>query len=222
MQAIKATGKPVIMILIHGRALAIGWEKEHLDAILDGWFLGQESGTALAKTIFGENNPGGKLPVTYSRNVGQLPNFYNILPSGRGRRLFGSSPELLYPFGFGLSYTTFKLSDYSLSKKEMTANDTAILSVNVTNTGKREGDEVVQMYVHKKYCSLIQPNLKLRGFKRVTVKPGQTVTVKLPIRREDLQIWKNGGWVVEPGEYEILVGTSAVSKKLKKLILNVK
>ena len=222
MQAVKATGKPVIMILIHGRALAIGWEKENLDAILDGWFLGQDSGTALAKTIFGENNPGGKLPVTYSRNVGQLPYFYNILPSGRGRRLFGSSPELLYPFGFGLSYTTFKLSDYALSKKEMSAKDTVTLSVNVTNTGKREGDEVVQMYVHKKYSSLTQPSLKLKGFKRVTVKPGQSATVKLSIDRSALEIWKNGGWVVESGEYEILVGTSSKIKTLKKLILTVK
>ncbi len=220
MKAVVAAGKPVVMVFLHGRALAIGWEKENVDAILDGWFLGQESGNAVARTLFGDNNPGGKLTVTYSRNTGQLPNYYNILPSGRPRRLFGSSPELLYPFGFGLSYTTFKLSDQQLSAEEMKASDTVQVSVKVSNTGKVKGDEVVQMYVHKKFCTLIQPALQLKGFKRITVEAGKSATVQIPITRSSLEIWKNGKWVVELGEYEIMIGTS--SKKLKKLILTVK
>ena len=220
MKAVVGAGKPVVMVLLHGRAVAIDWEKENMTAILDGWFLGQETGNAVARTLFGDNNPGGKLTVTYSRNVGQLPNYYNILPSGRPRRLFGSSPALLYPFGFGLSYTTFKLSDYKLSAQEMTAADTVFASVKVSNTGQRVGDEVVQMYVHKKYCSLVQPKLQLKGFKRISIKPSKSGVVKLPITRSALEIWKDGGWVVESGEYEIMIGTD--SKHLKKLTLLVK
>jgi beta-glucosidase len=152
--------------------------------------------------------------------VGQLPNYYNILPSGRGRRLFGSSPELLYPFGFGLSYTSFKLENLHLSAAEMSADDTVYASVTVANTGTRDGDEVVQMYLHKKYCSLVQPRLELKGFKRVAVAAGESVEVKIPINRSSLEIWKNGGWAVESGEYEIMLGTD--SEHLKTVILDVK
>jgi len=219
IKALVATGKPVVMVLLHGRALAIGWEKDHVGAILDGWFLGQETGNAVARTVFGDNNPGGKLTVTVPRNVGQVPDYYNILPSGRPRRLFGSKPGPLYPFGFGLSYTTFKLGDFNLSADRMKAADTIRARVKITNTGRRTGDEVVQMYVHKKYCSLVQPKLELKGFERITLKPGESKTVELAVDRSALEIWKDGRWIVEPGEYEIMIGTD--SAHLKKLSLTV-
>jgi len=219
VQALVATGKPVVMVFIHGRALAIGWEKDHVGAILDAWFLGQETGNAVARTIFGDNNPGGKLTVTVPPNVGQAPCYYNILPSGRPRRLYGSKPGPLFTFGFGLSYTAFKLGEYELSAKTMRPNETVRAGVKVTNTGKRPGDEVVQMYVHKKYCSLVQPKLELKGFERITLKPGESKTVELPIDRSALEIWKDGRWAVELGEYEIMLGTD--SAHLKKLALTV-
>jgi beta-glucosidase len=207
------------MVLIHGRALAIGWEKEHIDAILDGWYLGQETGNALARTIFGDNNPGGKLPVTYMRNVGQLPHYYNVLPTGRARNIYDSDPEPLYPFGYGLSYTTFELSGFKLTADEMTQNDTVYAVVTVKNTGKMQGDEVVQMYVRDMYASYVRPHLELKGFKRITLEPDESKEVRIPVTKKALRFWKEGKWIVEPGDFTVMLGTNSVELHEMKLVV---
>ncbi len=217
IKAVQATGKPVVLVLIHGRALAIGWGKEHINAILDGWYLGQETGNAVAKTIFGENNPGGKLPVTYVRNAGQLPCYYNALPTGRERNIYGSSSELLYPFGYGISYTKFEFTDIKLSKVEMTADETIYASVTVKNTGEMKGDEVVQMYIRDERSSYVRPKLELKGFKRISLEPGESKVVELPISHKALQFWKEGKWIVEPGGFTVMIGTNSVDLESIKL-----
>src|ERR1700761_468520 len=173
LERVTALGKPVILVLIHGRPPGIEWAKEHVSAILDGWFLGQNTGTADAEAIFGRLNPGGKLTVTYPRNVGQVPAYYNALTPGRPRELWHASPDPTYPFGYGLSYTQFKYSDLHLSKTSMRDGETVYSEVTITNTGKMKGDEIVQMYLHEEASSLTRPALELKGFSRISLNPGE-------------------------------------------------
>ena len=161
VEAVYATGTPVVVFLLHGRPLAIEWIAEHIPAILDGWYLGQETGTAAAEALFGEINPGGKLPITVPKNIGQIPAYYNIIPPGRPGRYFQSKAEPLYPFGHGLSYTTFKYANLSV---ESTSSSTASVRVDVTNTGTRTGDEVVQLYIKDEYASVVRPLKELKRF----------------------------------------------------------
>ena len=209
IKAVYATGKPCVVILLNGRPQSVGWIAENVPALIEGWYLGQETGNALADVLFGRYNPGGKLPITFPRNVGQVPLFYNKMETGRARRIFQSDPSPLYPFGFGLSYSQFKLGALQLALAKISATGSTMLTVGVTNQGKMDGEEVVQLYVHDPLSKKVRPLKELRGFKRVFVKAGETRYVSFEIGKEQLQYW-NEGWVVEPGDYSIMVGPNSV------------
>jgi beta-glucosidase len=220
LQAIYATGKPVVLLLIHGRPASINFATEHVPAILEAWYPGQEGGTAIADVLFGDVNPGGKLPITFPRSAGQIPAYYYHKPSARRGYLF-SSAEPLFAFGHGLSYTTFTYSNLRLSQERITADETATLSVEVTNTGKRTSDEVVQFYVHDLLSTTVTRPVKLlKGFQRITLQPGECQTVRFPVGREQLQFLdENMKLTVEPGQFELMVGGS--SKTEHSIILEV-
>ena len=164
VRAIHATGKPCVIIILGGRPISDTWIAENMPAIIQGWYLGQETGTAIADVLFGKANPGGKLPVTIPRNVGQVPLFYNKLETGRPRKIYRSSIEPLYPFGFGLSYTSFKLDNLKLEKKEIGPDEETTLSVDITNTGMVDGDEVVQLYIRAWNSKRVRPKKGAKGF----------------------------------------------------------
>jgi beta-glucosidase len=220
LQAVYATGKPVVLLLINGRPASINFAAEYIPAILEAWYPGQEGGTAAADVLFGDVNPSGKLPITFPRSAGQIPAYYYHKPSARRGYLF-TSAEPLFPFGHGLSYTTFAYSNLRLSNEKITANETATLSVEVTNTGNREGDEVVQFYVHDLLSTTVTRPVKLlKGFQRITLQPGECQTVSFPVGREQLQFLdENMELAVEPGEFELMVGGS--SKTTQSIILEV-
>ena len=210
VRAVVATGTPTVVVLIHGRPLGITWIAENVPAIVDAWYPGQEGGTALARILFGDVNPGGKLPVTIPRNVGQLPMFYNYKPTARRGYLFDTT-EPLWPFGYGLSYTTFEVSEPTLSQATIPADGTATVSVEVTNTGDRAGDEVVQLYLRDVVSSVTRPVQELKAFERVTLGAGESTTVSFSVGPEQLRLWdRDMNRVVEPGEFELRVGTSSV------------
>jgi beta-glucosidase len=212
VENIVSLGKKVIVVLLHCQPLAINWISEHVDAIIDGWYLGQETGNAIADVIFGQYNPGGKLTVTYPRNVGQVPCYYNQLPLSRARNLFQADKTPLFPFGFGLSYTQFSFSDPVLSENKIKPDGTTTATVKVTNTGKVAGDEVVQLYLSAVYSKPVRPVKELKGFQRITLKAGQSTTVSFKIGPEVLECW-NDGWMVSRGQYQIMIGNSSVNTK---------
>jgi len=231
IKAIHKTGKPIVMIMLHGRAYNIKWESEHIPAILDAWYPGEQGGNAIARILFGEVNPSGKLTVSYPQSVGHVPVFYNHQPSGRGfyhqpgtkekpgRDYVFSSTEPLYPFGFGLSYTKFKFSDMKIKKAELTADENLILTVKVKNTGKVKGKEVVQIYFNDKISSVATPVKVLKEFKKVELMPSESKTVEFKIPCSELGFWdKNMNYVVEPGEFEIMAGSSSKDIYLNKTI----
>jgi beta-xylosidase len=206
VKAVVDTGKPVVVLLINGRPLSINYIAEHVPAILEGWYLGEEGGTAAANVLFGDVNPGGKLPITFPHSVGDLPDFYNHKPSDNRSYEF-STREPLFPFGFGLSYTTFRFDNLKVEPTKIYNGGTATVSVDVTNTGSREGDEVPQMYIHQKIASVTRPVKELRGFERISLKPGEKKTVHFTITPESLSMINTDmHWVVEPGVFEIMVG----------------
>src|SRR6266568_496668 len=209
VEAVVATGKPVIVFLINGRPLSINYIKEHVPAILEGWYLGEQGGTAAANVIFGDVNPGGKLPITFPTSVGQLPDFYNYKPS-RNRSYLLNGREPLFPFGYGLNYTTFKFENLHVEPMTILPGGTARVSVDMTNTGSREGDEVPQMYIHQQIASVTRPVMELRGFKRVMLKPGEKATVEFTLTPESLSMLNEDMHrVVEPGKFDIMVGPSS-------------
>ena len=209
IQAIVETGKPTIVFLINGRPLSINYAVEHVPAILEGWYLGQEGGTAAARALFGNVNPGGKLPISFPRNVGELPDYYDHKPSLNRSYLFNGR-KVLFPFGWGLSYTTFKFDNLRAEPSEIAAAGETTVSVDVTNTGSRAGDEVAQLYIHQKVASVTQPVMALRGFERVSLKPGEKTTVHFKLTPKELQILnRDMHWVVEPGTFDIMVGPSS-------------
>ena len=222
VDAMAATGKPIIAFLFNGRPLSVRNLNEKASAIFECWYLGQETGDAVAEVLFGDENPGGKLPITIPRSVGHLPAYYNYKPAARRGYLFDTvSP--LYPFGFGLSYTTFRFSEPRLEKTLIQRNESTSVRVEVTNTGPVAGDEVVQMYIRDRISSVTRPLKELKGFKRITLAPGQKQTVTLPITPEHLAFYDiNMKYVVEPGEFEIMIGNSSRSEDLQKIILRVK
>jgi beta-glucosidase len=218
-QAMFALGKPVVTVLINGKPLGVDEVAAETNALVEGWYLGQEGGTAMAQILFGDANPGGKLPVTMARDVGQLPLVYNHKPSALRGYIFGTV-EPLYPFGWGLSYTTFEIGDPVLSASSIPANGAVTVSVNVTNTGDRAGDEVVQLYLRDRVSSVTRPVKELRGFQRVTLMPGETRAVTFTLDREDFRLWNaDMERVVEPGEFEIMAGPNSVD--LKTAVLTV-
>jgi beta-glucosidase len=221
VDAMVATGKPVVVVLFNGRPLAIGHVAQKVPAILECWYLGQEGGHAVADVLFGVFNPGGKLPISIPRSVGQLPIFYNHKPSAR-RGFLWDDAKPLFPFGFGLSYTTFELKNARLDRKKIRIKESAKVFVDVTNTGQRAGTEVVQLYIRDLVSSVTRPVKELKGFKKVELQPGETEIVTLDITPESLAFYDvNMKYVVEPGEFTIMVGTSSRDADLQKLILTV-
>jgi beta-glucosidase len=209
VRAIVETGKPTVVLLINGRPLSINYVKEHVPAILEGWYLGEQGGTAAANVLFGDLNPGGKLPITFPRTVGQLPDFYNHKPS-RNRSYLFDSREPLFPFGYGLSYTQFRFENVRVEPKSIRPGASAKISVDITNTGDRAGDEVAQLYIHQRVASVTRPVKELRGFKRVSVEPGQKVTVDFTLTPADLSLIDvNMSRVVEPGMFDLMVGANS-------------
>ena len=220
IKAIVETGKPTVVFLINGRPLSINYAAEHVPAILEGWYLGQEGGTAAARVLFGDVNPGGKLPISFPLSVGELPDYYDRKPSRNRSYLFhGPSDHIpgwvngravLFPFGWGLSYTTFKFDNVRLEPSEIGAAANTTVSVDITNTGTRAGDEVAQLYIHQKIASVTQPVKQLRGFQRVSLKPGETTTVHFKLGPKELQILdRDMHWTVEPGVFDVMVGPSS-------------
>jgi beta-glucosidase len=211
--ALKALGKPITVILVNGRPPSINKIAKEANAIVESWYLGQQGGHALANIVMGDANPGGKLPVTFARSVGQLPFFYNHKPTARRGYLFADSSPL-YPFGFGLSYSTFALGAPALSATVIKAGDTVTVTVTVRNTSNRTGDEVVQIYVRDKLSSVTRSVKDLKAFKRVTVAPGETRNVSFTLDREAFQMWNaEMKRVIEPGEFEIMAGPNSVDLK---------
>jgi len=219
IEAIKATGKPIVVVLFNGRPLTLGRVAEQSPAILEAWFPGVEAGNAVADVLFGGVNPGGKLPVSFPQNVGQVPIYYNHEPTGRPcdpgskwnsryRDLATCAP--LYEFGYGLSYTTFEVTNLRLSARSVAKNGALTASVDVANTGARKGDEVVQLYLHDPVASISQPVRRLRGFDRVTLEPGQKTTVTFTLDRSDFGFYDNRGkFVAEPGRIDVFAGNSS-------------
>lgn len=221
LQAMLDTGKPVIVFLFNGRPLSIQSLSRKVPVIFECWYLGQETGRAVAEVLFGDYNPGGKLPITIPRSAGHLPAFYNYKPSARRGYLFDEvSP--LYPFGYGLSYTTFELKNVRLKKRRIARKESTQVLVDVTNTGGRAGTEVVQMYIRDLVSSVTRPLRELKGFKKISLRPGETQTVALDITPESLAFYDvNMKYVVEPGEFEIMVGNSSRNEDLQKIALTV-
>ena len=216
-RAMFALGKPVVVVLINGAPLSIPEVAEKANAVLEAWYPGQEGGTALADILFGDSNPGGKLPLTIARSSGQLPLFYNQKPSAHRGYLFASK-EPLFPFGFGLSYTTFDISPPHLSATQIRADQSVTVSVDVRNTGKTAGDEVVQLYLHDVISSVTRPVKELKGFRRVTLAPGESTTVQFTLDREAFALWNEQmKQVVEPGVFEIMVGPNSADLKTTTL-----
>ncbi|MGP8175695.1 MAG: CIA30 family protein [Terracidiphilus sp.] len=209
VKAVVETGTPTVVLLLNGRPLSINYIAEKVPAILEGWYLGQEGGTGAAEVIFGDVNPGGKLPITFPHTVGALPDFYNHKPSDNRSYAF-STRQPLYAFGYGLSYTTFHFDNLRVEPAQILSGGTAKVSVDVTNTGKREGDEVAQLYVHQKVASVTQPVMQLKGFERITLKPGEKKTVEFTVTPEMLSILNiDMRRVVEPGVFELMAGPSS-------------
>ncbi len=221
VEAILGTGKPVVAVLFNGRPISIAYLNDNVPAILECWYLGQESGRAIAEVLFGEYNPAGKLPISIPRSVGHIPCYYNYKPSARRGYLFDDiSP--LFPFGYGLSYTTFGFSNVRLEKPTISADERTRVLVDVKNTGRIAGQEVVQMYIRDVVSSVTRPVKELRGFSRISLEPGETRTVALTIS-PDLLSFTAVDMVrkVEPGDFEIMVGNSSRDEDLRKVVLHV-
>jgi beta-glucosidase len=219
VKAILSTGKPVVVLLLHGRPNAINYISENVPAILDGWYLGQETGTAVADILFGDNNPGGKLPITVPRSAGQLPDYYYQKPSAK-REYLGSTVKPLYPFGWGLSYSTFKYGNLKLTPDTIGPEGETKVSVDVTNTSSVPGDEVVQLYIRDEVSSVTRPVKELRGFRRVTLAPGETKTLEFSLGFDELSFLNRYmRRIVEPGPFKIMAGGN--SNDLIETTLNV-
>lgn len=220
--AMLATGKPVVALIFNGRPLSINFVAQHVPAVLECWYLGQECGRAVAEVLFGDCNPGGKLSITIPRSAGHLPAFYNYKPSARRGYLFDDASPL-YPFGFGLSYTSFAFKNVRLKKKKIGRKDSTQVLVDVSNTGERAGTEVVQMYIRDLVSSVTRPVKELKGFQKIPLQPGETKTAAIDITPESLAFYDiNMKHVVEPGEFEIMVGNSSRDMDLQRVVLTVK
>jgi beta-glucosidase len=219
VRAIYETGTPVVLVLIDGRPLSITWAADHLPAILEAWLPGEEGGAVVASVLFGDDNPGGKLPITFPRAVGQIPTSYNHKPSGGRSFLYGDYVSLsaapLYPFGHGLSYTRFEHDNLRIDPQRVGPGDAVRISVDLKNSGERAGDEVVQLYIHDRLASVTRPVKELKGFKRVSLQPGEQKTVTFTLHMRQLAFYsRQMELVVEPGTIDILVGSSSADIRL--------
>jgi beta-glucosidase len=218
VKAIHTTGKPVVIVLMNGRPLALNWMAENVPAILETWFAGTQAGHAIADALFGDINPGGKLPVTFPRSVGQVPLYYNHKNTGRppdeknrySSKYIDSPWTPLYPFGWGLSYTQFRLTNLQLDQQHIRPNQNITVSVEVENTGRRAGDEVVQLYLRDLVGSVTRPVKELKGFQRLTLQAGERRRVEFTLTPEHLGFWNNENrFVVEPGAFRVMVGANS-------------
>jgi beta-glucosidase len=219
IDAVKATGKPFVVVLFNGRPLTLSKVAASSPAILEAWFPGVEAGNAVADVLFGNVNPGGHLPVSFPRALGQVPIYYNHEPTGRpcdvnskwdSRYRDIPSCDPLYPFGYGLSYTTFQVSDLTLSKARVSRKGSLTASMTVTNTGTTAGDDVAQLYIHDPVASISQPVRRLRGFARVSLAPGASQTVTFTLDRSDFGFYDDAGrYLVEPGRIDVYAGDSS-------------
>ncbi len=220
LEAVAATGKPVVLVLQNGRPLTIGWAKEHIPAILEAWYPGEFGGQAIAETLFGDNNPAGRLTITFPRSTGQLPDFYNFDPS-RMHKYVDDDGKPVFPFGFGLSYTTFAYAHLAVQAPAQGSKSDILVSVDVTNTGDKAGDEVAQLYVREDVSSVETPDRSLKGFSRIHLKPHETTTVTFRVPQDQLAIWnQEGKWVVEPGNYTVWAGGSSEASLTTKFLVH--
>lgn len=225
LQALHATGKPIVMVMINGQPLTINWEDRYIPAILEAWFPGPQSGKVIAETLFGDYNPGGKLTTTFPKSTGQIQLNFPFKPGSHANQP-SSGPNgygktrvngALYPFGFGLSYTTFEYSNLVVSPDKMNGQHLITVSVDVQNTGSRKGDEVAQLYLKDLVSSVTTYESVLRGFERVTLNPGEKKTLKFVLQPDDLAILdKNMNWTVEPGKFMVMMGSSSEDIRLKR------
>jgi len=229
---LKKLGKPVVLVLMNGRPLTLSWENENMDAILEAWYPGTMGGDAIAQTLYGINNPGGKLPITFPRTLGQVPIYYNHKNTGRPylgttdkeqkykSRYIDSDNSPLYPFGYGLSYTTFDYSNLRLSSKSISMGGKVKISVDVANTGNYDGEEVVQLYVKDEVGSVTRPVRELKGFKKLLLKKGEKKTVEFELSTDDLRFYTiDMKFVAEPGDFEIYVGGNSDATLKDKFVL---
>jgi beta-glucosidase len=226
IKAIVATGKPVVVMVNAGRPLVFDWVADHAPAILYTWWLGSEAGNAVADVLFGDVNPGAKLPMTFPRSVGQIPIYYNHFNTGRpaptptttewvsGYIDLVNLPR--FPFGFGLSYTTFHYGDLKLDRETLHGNDKLKVRMQLTNTGKVTGEEVVQLYLRDRVASVVRPVKELKGFQKVALAPGETRTVEFTIDKESLSFFNSAlRWDAEPGEFDLMIGASSDDIRLR-------
>jgi beta-glucosidase len=223
LKELKKTGKPIILLLFNGRPLDLSWEAENMDAIVEAWYPGTMAGHAVADVLSGDYNPSAKLVMTFPRNVGQIPIFYNVKNTGRPfdknnpadyRSSYIDCPNSpLYPLGYGLSYTSFEYTNAMISSKKLERGGNLTVSVDVTNTGNMDGEEVVQLYIHDKVGSVVRPVKELKGFKKIHLKKGETKTVEFTIDEEMLKMYNiDMEWVAEPGEFEAWIGASSADE----------
>jgi beta-glucosidase len=223
IQALQATGKPVVMVMINGQPLTINWENKYVPAILEAWFPSTQSGQIIAETLFGDNNPGGKLPITFPKTTGQIEFNFPFKPNSQagqgGKNSWGhtSVNGALYPFGYGLSYTKFEYSNLQVSPEKGQSQGDITVTVDVANTGQRKGDDVVQLYLKDDISTVTTYEYDLRGFERVSLNPGEKKTVTFTLHPDDLALLdKNMNWTVEPGTFQVWIGSSSMDIKLKK------
>ncbi|RYY30575.1 MAG: beta-glucosidase BglX [Chitinophagaceae bacterium] len=215
LKALKATGKPIVLVLMNGRPLTLSWEDENMDAILETWFPGTQAGPAIAELLFGKANPSGRLSMTFPRNVGQIPLYYNAKNTGRPfdenqkytSKYLDVPNTPLYPFGYGLSYTRFEYDDIKLDRSSLTATSPITATITVTNTGNYDGEEVVQLYIRDMVGSVTRPVLELKGFQKILLKKGESRAVSFRISLEDVKFFNRDlKWVSEPGEFKLFIG----------------
>jgi beta-glucosidase len=222
VEEIANTGKPVVVIVMAGRPLTIAWIAENMPAVLNAWHLGTMAGHAIADVLFGDHNPSGKLTITFPRNVGQIPIFYNMKNTGRPfdagnkytSKYLDVPNEPLYPFGYGLSYTQFSYSEIELSKSTITLNDSLDVSVNITNSGDVTGSEIAQLYIRDLVGSVTRPVKELKGFRKITLQPRESRNIHFTITIDDLSFYRQDmSYGAEPGKFKVFVGTSSAETK---------
>lgn len=230
LKALKATGKPLVIVLMNGRPLTLTWENDIADAMLETWFSGTEGGHAIADVLFGDYNPSGKLPMTFPRSVGQIPLYNSVLNTGRPfnpqhpdkytSRYFDITNGPLFPFGYGLSYTQFSVSDISLSSTTMSAKQPLTASVTVKNTGKRSGATVVQLYLRDLTASISRPVKELKNFEKINLAPGEEKVVTFAINEKDLRFFNDKlKWASEPGKFNVFIGLDSQDVKQSSFLL---
>src|SRR5690606_14583088 len=231
LEALLKTGKPVVLVLFAGRPLTLTWEHEHVPAILNVWFGGTETGKAVADVLFGDVNPSGKLPATFPQNVGQIPLYYSAKNTGRPlaegawfqkfrSNYLDVNNQPLYPFGYGLSYSTFEYSDIRLDKNSITADEKVLATVTVKNAGNYDGEEVVQLYLRDIYASVTRPVKELKAFQKIFLKKGESRDVSFEIGIDDLKFYNNElQWEAEPGDFVVFIGTNSRDLKEAKFTL---